>query len=385
MAGLDSAGFTPKTLEEIKEDIETSLKASFGPQINLLATSVFGQLVGLLSNLNAEEWEVLEEVYNSQYPDTASGVALDNVCAITGVTRLPATKSTVLLTVDLDAATTLPAGRVVSVADSPASRFVTTEEVTSGGAGTYFVEAEAEVTGPVVGNTGTITVIETPVAGWNSVTNSADAEIGREIETDEDLRLRRESLLRVTGSATAEAIRSDILDIEDVQACFVFENTSSVTDGDGVPGKAFEAVVLGGDDSLIAEAIWASKPAGIESYGSVQVGITDSQGFGHTMEFSRPTDKAVHVIVDVLTDDEFPDDGDTQIKEKVAAYGDSLTIGDDVVVSQVYAHIFEVSGVVDVTSIKVGFSDPPTLSANLSIGSREIAVFDTSDVDVNVT
>src|SRR5260221_13941560 len=50
----------------------------------------------------------------------------------------------------------------------------------------------------------------------------------------------------------------------------------------GRPPKSFEAVVQGGSDDDIANQIWLTKPAGIETFGNVNNGngvpITDSQG-----------------------------------------------------------------------------------------------------------
>ena len=74
--GLTSSGFNPKRLIDIKTEIENELKATFGNSINLLPSSVLGQLVGIMSDREKELWELAEAVYNSQYPATAEGVTL---------------------------------------------------------------------------------------------------------------------------------------------------------------------------------------------------------------------------------------------------------------------------------------------------------------------
>jgi hypothetical protein len=60
-------------------------------------------------------------------------------------------------------------------------------------------------------------------------------------------------------------------------------------------------------------------------------------------------------------------------------------MGDDVITSQLYGPVFSISGVVDVTSIKISFAPGPSSSANLVIAAREIATLETVNIDVDVS
>ncbi len=384
MAGLTDAGFTRKTLEEILAEIEDSERTNISPTINTSSASVIGQVNGILASKLAELWELAEDVYHSQYPDSAAGEALDGVSAITGTVRQGATKSTATLTLGLDATTTVPAGSVASVAGNPEARFVTLADVTSVGAGNYPAEAEAEEAGPVVANAGTITVIETPVAGWNSVTNAEDAIEGQDEDTDSALRIRREEELQAAGTSPVDALRADLLRVEDVTSVTVFENTNDVENEDGMPGHSFEAVVVGGADQDIGDRIWAAKAAGIESHGTTTVTVEDAEGGDHEVQFTRPTVMDVYLEVDVSIDDDlYPVDGDDQIAQALADFGDEqLAVGEDVIVSRLVAAVFQVEGVVDVVAIRLGFSASPVGTANLTIESRELADLDTGRVEV---
>ncbi len=382
MSGLTLTGFEAKSLEDIKADIEARLIADLGPSIDLDARSVLGQLVGIQSAKLAELWEVAAAVYSAGYPDTAAGLALDAVAAITGATRLPATRSTVVVTCSGDVGTVLPGGRVLTV-DPGGARFASVTSATIGGGGTVAVTFEAEEYGPVLANAGTLTEIDTPIAGWDSATNAADADIGRDLETDADFRLRREQLLRRTGGAAVDAIRADVLAVEDVTACFVFENVTLITDGDGVPGKAVEVLVEGGDNDDIREAIFASRAAGIATHGSVTGTVEDAQGFTHTIKFSRPTVVDLVAAVTILTDDDFPGTGAADVKSAMAAFIEDLEVGEDVILSQLFAPIFSVSGVVDVTVLQVGVGAPG--AANITITSRQLADLDTGNITLTVT
>lgn len=72
---------------------------------------------------------------------------------------------------------------------------------------------------------GSLTVILTPVAGWESVTNLKAGVTGRNTETDAQLRLRRQNSIRILGAGTVEAIRSRLLQqVPGVTQALVFEN-----------------------------------------------------------------------------------------------------------------------------------------------------------------
>jgi uncharacterized phage protein gp47/JayE len=450
--GLTAAGFVTKPLDVSKSEIEAAFQATFGAQVDLGADGPIGQLIGILAERETGLWELAQAVEAALDPDRAEGSSLIALAALTGTIPLSPTKSKVTLTLTGTNGTVVAAGKQASIPVA-GTKFETTASATlasltawasstayavgarrSNGGNSYICTANgtsagsggptttaADITdgtvhwryigpgtaaadvaaqsldyGPKQGLSGTITTIETPVSGWSGVNNLTDAVLGRNEETDASLRLRREQELRAQGNAALDAIRADVLGVDGIISCRVFENISSTTDGDGLPPKSIEVVAhyandVGSPDATtddaIRETIFASKAAGIETYGGVTGTVEDAAGVLHTVKFSRPTEKDVWVIVNVTKNaDTFPLDGATQIKQALLDYAaDRYTIGTDVIQSALYAPVFGVSGVEDVTSILIGLSNPPTLSANLVIGSRELAVLDSSRITVNVT
>jgi uncharacterized phage protein gp47/JayE len=439
MAGLTLTGFTPKTFEEIREDINDRLRTAFGPSIDLSDGSILGQIVAIVSEDLAELWELAETVNASQDPDSATGARLDALCALTGTQRESATASTVTLTLTGTNATVVPVGSQASVTGTEET-FETTAEVTLAtltawanttayvvgnrrrnasrsyiciGAGTsagsggptttadsitdgsvlwrYMGEgnaagdatAEASETGATVATSGSIITIETPVSGWSSVINLLDADVGSAIESDESLRIRRETELSTSGSSPADAIRADLLDVEDVTAVTIFVNNTDVTDGDGVPPHAIEALVQGGEDQDIWDQLLASVAAGIATYGDEVGTSTDSSGNDYTMAFTRPEELLIYVDVTLIKDPEtYPLDGDDQVQAAIVAYGDLQVAGKDVVASRIMAAVFNVTGVLDVTDIDIGTSASPTDATTITVSLRQLAVFDTSRITV---
>ena len=76
MYGLTDSGFSIKRLPIIKEEIEANLRNRINQNIDLRAESLFGQFVGLESEMATIFWEVLQDIYLSQYPDYATGNTL---------------------------------------------------------------------------------------------------------------------------------------------------------------------------------------------------------------------------------------------------------------------------------------------------------------------
>jgi len=385
--GVTATGFVDKPIEDILSEVETAQKdvARFGPEFDTSAQSPAGQLNGVFALQVRELWEVAQAVLAAIDPDTNTGVSQAAVAALTGTVKLGATYSTVTATVNLDAGVTLPIASVASVSGSPDSRFETTEEVTNGGGAPADVSVvmRAQTAGAVVANTATLTEIETPATGWNTVTNALDAALGLEIETETALRIRREQELRRSGNAALDAIVADVKDVDGTSTVEGYENKTDAVDGDGLPPHSFEIVVQGGVDDAIAQAIWDSGAGGIKTHGSDSGTAIDEKGDSQTINFTRPTVVDIYIDVEVTVDGDYPAGGDTDIKEALAAWGQAdLGTGDDVIWSQVFAQPFDVSGVIDVTLIETGIAPAPAGTANIPITSRQVANIDTADITV---
>lgn len=492
--GVTEAGFVRKRLADCKAELETEYRSTFGNNVDLSSTSPFGQQIGIHAEREAKIWELAEDVYNSAYPDTAEGVSLDNVVAISGISRLPETYSTAIVTLFGEAGTVVPQGSVVSVDGNASARFVTDEDaeiepgtdavqhiafsgVPASGAWTLSIDGDeteslaydanaaavqaalreldgyadvtvsgnytdgfdvtfageageqpqplmtssdtlqtsspaaitititeetegvlaqvdvavtAEEPGPVQAPDGSLTVIETPIFGWDSASNAEDAEVGRATETDAELKARRNQSLQKAGAGTVEAIRADLLALEGVTAALVIENATNSVDGDGRPAKSFECIVEGGVDAEIAQTIWEDKPAGIETYGSETETVTDSQGFDHTVKFSRPTPVEIWVEVDITPNEDpdegdvYPSNGDALVTQAILDFGAALTIGRNVIVNpKLIAAIGNAVAGINDLAIRIGTAADPTLDNNIAIGATERSDWSASRITVD--
>lgn len=376
--GLTPTGFNRKTLQNILDEMATEQKARIDPRLNTEPEEPIGQLNGIIGSKLSELWEALEAVNAGRFPDSSSGFQLDQVSSITGTIRAGATKGTVTLDCTTTVPTTIPAGSIAQVLGDDTNRWVTLADEVFTFPGTQAVESEAEVAGNVIANTATITVIVTPVVGWSAVSNPAPASPGTEIDTDAQLRVRREDELSRAGSATVNAIRSDLLDVEDVISVNVFHNPTNSVDTDGLPPHSVEALVRGGTDQAVADALFDTVAAGIETFGSTTVVVVDTQGFSHNISFSRPVEIDMLIEVDIIIDtSQYPAGGDALIQNDVAFFINALPNGNDVFRSKLSVPVCNAaSGIINITEVRIGSVAPAIspVNADYTILTRQIAI-----------
>jgi uncharacterized phage protein gp47/JayE len=337
--------------------------------------------------------------------------------------------------------------------------YISADEVTN------IATAEATVVGATIAPSNSVTSIVTSLGGWTSTTNLSPYIVGRERETDEELRQRILTSQQIIGVATVEAIQDALGNTAGVTTAIVEENelttfsggsnivtftngtnivnwtSHTLSDGDGVqfestgtlpaelasvtqywvvnsntndfqvaltqggsvvtftddgtptskvliarPPKSFESVVQGGTDAAIGATIWATKPAGIETFGNTSVTIQDSNNVDRTLNFSRPTAIPVTFIVNISTYDEesLTADYESSIQTAVDEFTTSLGIGVDVLPSRYYAPIQLSSSGFYITSITVNDGGGAT-STQLVIDSTQFATVTDPSTDIVVT
>ena len=255
-------------------------------------------------------------------------------------------------------------------------------------AGATSVPVQALTTGPIEAGAGTLTVIVTPVAGWSSSTNAAALTPGQNIESDLQLRARREASLQASGTGTDGGIRAALLEI--VEQAVVLSNRTNSTAAAGTPAHAVRAILYPDPNSAtveaaIATAYFSQLPAGIQAWGtSVTATVTDSQGVDHTIEWDYATEVDVYIDLTVTL---VPgsDVVAADIQAAIVAYVNALEVGDDVRVLRVYQAIQAVSDdVLSASSLAIDIIDTPVATSDLAIDIDEIARTATANIGVTI-
>jgi uncharacterized phage protein gp47/JayE len=374
--------------DEVLEKLIADLQDAFGENIRTTPDAVFGQIANIFAEVVGDQNELIETVANQFNPQTASGTFLSQLVLLNGIERKEAEFSSVSLSVTANAAgATIPAGSLVS---DPVvgEQFATDIEVVVAPSATESVSATAVTAGPIEAAADTLTKIDTPVYGWEIVTNPAAAVAGANEETDPELRVRRTVAASQTGASTVAAIFTAVNNIDEVEDLKVFaNNTSSAVDG--VPPQHIFLIVLGGADNDIAQALFETVAAGIGYYNrgvpatSVDVNYSDPvTGDTYLIKFERPTDVTIDIDIDLDIDPEiYPPDGDDLIKAAILAYFEAnQTIGVDLIRSRLYTPINTVPGH-SILSVKVGVG--ATSEQDILIANYEKAVTATGNIAIS--
>lgn len=93
MAGLDANGLTIKRLPEVVSDIQTAEQTNIDPDINTQDDELLGQLNNIIGAAISEQWALAQAVNDNFNPLKAEGKNLDDIASITGITRIPESKS----------------------------------------------------------------------------------------------------------------------------------------------------------------------------------------------------------------------------------------------------------------------------------------------------
>ena len=383
MTQLTSQGFTRTRLDERLTALQEAMRAIFGPTLNLDPDTMDGQALGVFAESQSNLDQLAEDVYHSFNPQSATGVALSRLVQLNGIRRIEGTYSTVALRCVGSQGTFIPAGSLVKSTATNAT-FETTEEATISASGEIDIAARSAVKGAVLAPAGTLTKIDTPIFGWQTVTNLLDAAPGRNEETDEQLRLRRRASTSTPGQAIVDAMYGALTNIPEVRQAKVYENDQDIIDANGLPPHSIYCIVEGGADADILDTIWLKKTAGTTTHGTTTGQVTDSMGNPHTLNFSRPADVNVWVTVNLHTRPGWPTDGAQRITNALTAWAvANQSIGEEVIHSRLSDPDNTVPGH-SIDSLYIGTAANPAGTANIAVPFDGLARFDSSRIVVNV-
>lgn len=384
MTKISSTGFQMSRLDERFQQLVQAIQNIFGSDINLDPNSIDGQTVGIYAESANNLDQLAQAVYQSFNPATAVGIALSRLVELNGLSRQPGSYSTVSLQCTGISGTLIPQGSLVNSADGSVT-WVTQNDATIDDAGIILVDAQSSDMGPFAAAISTITDIQTPIYGWQTVTNLAPATLGNLEETDEQLRIRRALSTSKTAQGPVDAIRGALLNQPGVIQAMVYENITDNPDTNGQLAHSVYAVVQGGANQDILNTIWFKKPAGVNVIGATQGVVVDTAGFPHTMKFDRPILTNIYVIVNVKKRTGYPINGTALIKAALDTFGSAtFSIGQAVIQSELYNPILQAIGMSgSILSLYIGTAPAPAGTVDIAIAYNALSNFDPAFITVN--
>lgn len=371
----------PDTTEIIKEVTE-EYKSILGLDNELDESSTEGRLIDAEITARINTIEACAFVANQLNPDIAQGIFLDAICSLTGVYRQTATKSIAVCTLKGVNGTLIPIGSIVSDKvnqwQSIEQGIIDNKEVK--------ITFECLKEGAITAQAGEIDSIITVIDGWDSVTNENNAIIGRDSQTDNELKSSRIRKIGSNGASNSCAIISQVSKVTGVIGVSYRENVANekktIDFVDMEPHSTY-ICVDGGSDNAIAEA-YQVKKAGSTTVGKVTVKYKDEYS-GQTIDikFDRPTLKPIKTQVTVLK--ESTTSSMQAIKQVIIDY----TLSDDNAVNGFklgnQTTIFEITEALvnGIKGIKVTSCKLAEKTGNLSCDPIENKIFEKSTLNIS--
>jgi uncharacterized phage protein gp47/JayE len=300
---ISAQGLTIPLLAALQNFLQQSFLGIYGQAIVLDNSNSDTELLGVVATAYADVNSLLQMVFNNESITFAIGAGLDNIGANLGIPRQVATYSTAQVTLAGTAGTVITNGEVSD--NVFGYTWTLPPSVTIGSGGTVVVTATCTTIGAVSVPIASIVNIENPTSGWNSVTNAAASVPGDPVESDSQYRTRLSISQELPSLTPLEATLAAILAVEGVTAATVLENYTSSTDSLGNPAHSISAVVQGGTEAAVAQAIYGNKGIGADTNSAsgggtpVTVDVTGVSGIVIPINYTIPAQVSIYVSLEV--------------------------------------------------------------------------------------
>ncbi len=386
-ATVTAQGISAPAYQTILTAITGYFQQIYGTDAYLDPDSKDGQVVALVALAIHDANNTAIQVYNSFSPSTAMSDALSRNVKINGIGRNGETRSVVDLLCIGTTGQTITNG---SVRDANNIIWNLPASVTIQPGGQVIATATCATPGAVAAMPGTINQINTPTRGWTSVTNPSAATVGAAVEQDSALRIRQSQSVALPSLTPFAALDGAIANVAGVTRHKLYENDTGSQDANGLPPHSVAAIVDGGDVTAVAQTIRGKKGQGVSTFGSTSVVVPDFWGNPHTIYFFRPSPVPVFVAITLKVFSGYTTQVGNDIKTAIAAYINSLSIGDDVLLSRVYspANLGVMSGgesrYYDINSLQIGRTVAGVAAANIVTAYNEAVTCSVDNIAITV-
>lgn len=385
---IDTGVIVPDMSQTLSE-VAAEFRAVFGQSLSVDPSTPQGMLITRIAEMRDSVARNNCDVANQINPNVAGGVFLDALIGLHFGQRRAASKSTVTATVTGTNGTIIPKGSVAKT--TLGARFETMYAVTI--SGSTSVQMQAIETGPVGADAGTLTKIETAISGWSTVTNALAATLGRDVESDAQLRSRRLDMLGTQSTSTIAAIRSRLsAQVAGLVSQAVVDNptlSAKTIKGVSIAAKSIAVFTAGGASADIARAIYNATPAGVPTVGTTTVNVADTVVSGYSTPIKYTDAATVPVLVKVTVDTSTLD-LQAIIPGLVVDYANgegatprNFVVGGDVLPFEIASYINSREPIINIRNVEISKTSPVSWSnAPITINLDEIATVQASSVTV---
>lgn len=323
---FDGNGVIIPDTAEVQETVQNEFREALGQDLSLEESTPQGRLIDMETTARQNTIRFNSVIANVLINITQSGgAALDAWGANFGLYRNGATASTVPVTVTGVVDTVIPAGSQASTDDGviwlAGSEIVIDDANTA--TGVFYCQNTGAVALGVNELTNIVASSTTGINGWETITNTATATLGSDIESDYSFRNRIiNSIFSGTalfGNYASACYKVD--GVTDVLAKDNPEGTALQYDNITIPAHSVYVCVQGGNSEDIAEALYQVKSAGAGWCGNTSVTISDDTfATKNTVTFQVPDSVEIYMDVYVTNLSNSSDDLETVIQNAILSY-----------------------------------------------------------------
>lgn len=384
---IDETGFHMPTYLDVRNEFIANAKTIFGSDIYLESDSQDYQWISVVSRKIYDAFLAAQAAYNSRSPSTAVGAGLASLVKLNGIKKKTQVYSTCYVMVYGNSGTTITDG---VVQDVNGYDWDLTSPTIIDSSGQAIALATCQTAGAISANQGELTKIVTPTYGWTSVTNTAAATVGSEAETDANLRARQAISTAQPSRTVLEGVKGAIAAVSGVSRFQVYENDTAAADANGLPAHSITAVVEGGVDADIAQAIFNKKTPGCYTNGTTSISIADQYGVTVTVRFYRVTYVDIDVVVNVKKLSGYTSQTTDDIKSAIAEFNSSLAIGDDLPISSLWgaalsANTVSTKPTFSITGLTAARHGGTLATSDIVIAFNEVTRGNVANITVNVS
>lgn len=380
-------GLETNTFRGLFQTLSDGYKDIYGQDIDLDQESPDGQRVAIEAQARADMEAALQWLYSQMDPDFNTGDMQQIIAKLHGLFLRPGSRSQRDLKVTTDRPVLLYSG--YRIRDQANQVWFIRQNVTVP-AGTTAVTFFAQNFGKVTGLVADTFTQLTPEPGVLSIVSDTEAVVGRDEETPEEFRQRRNRSLENPATGSTGAIFAKIAQLPGVTDLNIDENDTKIDDeATGIPANSVWLVVEGGAISEIIAVMVKQKGGGTGTKGDITGRFTETlirpDGstllIAHELQFDRPIYKPLQVRLTArrkLTND--PVDTDT-LKQALAAR--IMHIGESVDANEFYENGYGVGRVNFVlTGLQISDDGVTFTDAELSPGFQGKFTLDAANIDI---
>ncbi len=304
---VTSEGVKTVTYQEKLESIQNSLKSIFNDNdLDFSSNSPWGQFTQIQAQLFIDMQTQLVEVYNIiKSIDNSNGVNLDYLGAGDNVYRKTGTYTQ--QEVEIMATTLVPLQGLDGNINNSAFTISNGNGVNFALVNSAFTQVgintllfQATEFGEIEALPNTLTNIVTVQLGITGANNpQPPLSVGTLEETDGAYKIRQRQSSAINASGYIKAIYARLFAIPNVTNALILENSTPVTDANGLISHSIKVIVEGGSDEEVAIAIDRTKPCGTGMNGDVIVPVIQPAGQVNNIKFERAETISIYIKFDI--------------------------------------------------------------------------------------